>query len=225
MSETKNRVIANPSFSTGEILKYPRAIYYRRREMEGEEGKEKGKVVVNPAGEGVNSPDEEKKKGIVVSEEFHGSYIVLRLRAGMKKYREIVVFKGIPGDHMDWTMSYEIDFTKVRDELQDSVKKAFRYVLSKRDDADKFFLMNQDNYVSANPRQDQFVAEICSTLHFETYCVSFAFADLFDRELYVLTTEELRARIKAALAELEKKLAEADERYKEEEEARLSQHE
>jgi len=169
--------------------------------------------------------DEEKKKGIVVSEEFYGSYIVVRLRAGMKKYREIIVMKGVPGDHLDWTMSYSIDFTQIRNELQDSVLKAFNYVLNKRDDADKFFLMNQDNYVSANPRQDEFTAQICSTIHFETYCVSFIFADLFDRELYVLTTSELRARIKAALAELEKKLAEADERYKEEEEARLSQRE
>jgi len=164
----------------------------------------------------------EEKEGIITSEEFHGSYTVLRLRAGMKKYREIVVFKGLPGDHLNWSMSYSIDFTQIRDELQDSVQKAFYYVLSKHDDADKFFLMKQGNYVSPNPRQDEFTAEICASMHFETYCVSFTFADLFDRELYVPTTSELRARIKAALAELEKKLDQADEKYREEEEARMT---
>ena len=168
---------------------------------------------------------QEEKKGIVVSEEHFFSYIVLRLRPGMKKYREIMVLKGVPGDHLDWSMSYSIDFTKLRNQLENSVEKAFNYIVNKRDDADKFFLMKQDNYVSANPRQEEFTAEICSTLHFETYCVSFAFADLFDRELYVLTTEELRTRIKTALAELEKKLAEADKRYWQEEQARLSQRE
>jgi hypothetical protein len=169
--------------------------------------------------------EQAEKQGLVVSEEHFFSYIVFKLRHGTEKYRKIVVFKGVPGDHMDWAMSYSIDFTKVRDELQQSVEKAFYNVLKKRDDAGKFFMMKQDNYVSANPRQDEFVAEICSTVHFETYCVSFAYADLFDRELYVLTTQELRARIKAALAELEKKLAEADKRYCQEEQARLSQHE
>jgi len=171
------------------------------------------------------SQAEKEKEGIIASKEFYGSYIVINLRAGMKKYRKIIIMKGIPGDHLDWTVSYEIDFTQIRDELQDSVQKAFNYIVNKRDDADKFFLMKQNNNVSANPRQDEFTAEICSSIHFETYCVSFAFADLFDRELYVLTTSELRARIKAALAELEKKLDEADKRYWQEEQARLSQHE
>jgi len=184
------------------------------------EEKEKEKVVSeNPSGAGVNA-SQKRLNELVVSEENFSSYIVLRLRPGIKKYRKIVIMKGVPGDHLDWSMSYSIDFTEVRDKLQDGVKKAFYYVLSKRDDADKFFLMNQDNYVSANPRQDEFTAQICSTLHWETYCVSFIFADLFDRELYVLTTEELRARVKSALAELEKKLAEADKKYREEEEAR-----
>jgi hypothetical protein len=164
---------------------------------------------------------DEGEKGLVVSEEHFFSYIVFKLRHGTEKYRKIVVFKGVPGDHMDWAMSYSVDFTKLRDELQDSVEKAFDYVASKRDDADKFFLMKQDNYVSANPRQYEFTAKICASRHFETYCVSFVFADLFDRELYVLTTQELRARVEAAFKELEKKLLEADERYKEGEQARL----
>jgi len=162
-----------------------------------------------------------EKEGIIASKEFYGSYIVINLRAGMKKYRKIIIMKGLPGDHLDWAMSYSIDFTQIRNELQDSVEKAFYYVLSKRDDADKFFLMKQGNYVSTNPRQDEFTAKICASMHWETYCVSFVFADLFDRELYVLTTEELRARVKAALKELEKKLAEADKKYREEE-ARLA---
>jgi len=188
--------------------------------MEKKEGQEeKG---VTPA---LGEKSAKSEEGLVVSEEHFFSYIVFKLRSSTKKYREIVVFKGVPGDHLDWGMSYEIDFTKVRDELQNSVEKAFNYVLSKRDDADKFFLRNQNNYVSVNPRQDEFTAEICSSIHFETYCVSFAFADLFDRELYVLTTSELRARIKAALDELSRKLAEADKRYWQEEQARLSQHE
>jgi len=42
----------------GEILKYPREIYYRRRKMEGEEGEEKKVVAENPAA-GVNAAQEE----------------------------------------------------------------------------------------------------------------------------------------------------------------------
>jgi len=188
--------------------------------MEKKEGQEeKG---VTPA---LGEKSAKNEKGLVLSEEHFFSYIVIRLRPGMKKYREIIVLKGVPGDHLNWSMNYSIDFTKLRNELENSVEKAFNYIVNKRDDADKFFLMKQDNYVSANPRQYEFTSEICSTLHFETYCVSFTFADLFDRELYVLTTEELRTRIKSALAELEKKLVEADKRYWQEEQARLSQHE
>jgi len=185
------------------------------------EGQEK-KVAVTPA---LGEKSAKNEEGLVVSEEHFFSYIVFKLRSSTEKYRKIVVFKGVPGDHMDWAMSYSIDFTYVRNELQDSVEKAFYYVLSKRDDADKFFLMKQNNYVSANPRQDEFTAEICSTLHFETYCSKFVYADLFGRELYVLTTSELRNRVKAALDELTRKLDEADKKYWQEEEARLSQHE
>jgi len=161
------------------------------------------------------------------AQHFFISYTVFDLPKGTSdKYTKLIQLDEVPQQDWNWIWSYMIDFTAIRDELQDRAEKALDYVLKKRDDDTKFWLMRQDTYVSAqHPHQEEYTAQICASMHWEMYCVSFAYADVYGRELYVPTTHELRVRIKAALSELEEKLAEADKKYREEEEARLSQHE
>jgi len=122
-------------------------------------------------------------------------------------------------------VDYELRVTAMRDLLQERALRAVDYVLRNSLSERKYWTRRQIGYVALETRQEDYTLELCSSIHWTEYCVSFSFADVVNGDLYVPTVHELRVRAKRAFAELEKKLTEADKQYQQAEQERLSQHE